>query len=49
MHDDACFVQRMLNRLFRIEDFADFLEGTAPCFDKEEVDDDEFKYVPEDE
>lgn len=42
-------VQRVFDWLFCVEDVADFLEGAATCFDEEEVDDDEFEYVPEDE
>jgi hypothetical protein len=47
MHDDACFVQRMLDGFLCVEDVADLLEGAAPSFDEEEVNDDEFENVPE--
>jgi hypothetical protein len=49
VHDDTGFVQGVFDWLFRVEDFANLLEGAAPCFDEEEVDDDELEYVPEDE
>ena len=49
MHDDASFVQGVFNGFLSVEDVADFLEGAAPCFDEEEVDEGEFKHVPEDE
>jgi hypothetical protein len=49
MHDDAGFVQRSLHGFLRIENLANFLERTAPCLDKEEVYEDEFEYIPEDE
>lgn len=49
MHDDLRLVQASLDGFARPEDFADFLEGAAPRLDEEEVDEDEFEYVPEDE
>jgi hypothetical protein len=49
VHDNTGLVQGVFDWLFRVEDFANLLEGAAPCFDEEEVDDDEFEYVPEDE
>jgi hypothetical protein len=49
MHDDARFGQTGLDGLAALEDVADFFEGAAPRLDEEEVDEDEFEYVPEDE
>lgn len=47
MHYDARLIQARLDRLVAIEDLADFLERAAPRLHEEEVDEDEFKYVPE--
>jgi hypothetical protein len=47
VHDDACFVQRMLDGFLCVEDVADLLEGAAPSFDEEEVNNNEFEHVPE--
>lgn len=49
MNEDASFVKGVFDGFLSVEDVADFLEGAAPCFDEEEVDEDEFEYVPEDE
>ena len=49
VHHDARLVERVLDGLLCVEDVADFLEGAAPRLDEEEVDEDEFENVPEDE
>jgi hypothetical protein len=49
MHDDARFGETGLDGLAGLEDVADFLERAAPRLDEEEVNEDEFEYVPEDE
>jgi hypothetical protein len=49
MHHDFRLVQRLLHRLSRLENLGEFLERAAPRLDEEEVDEDEFEYVPEDE
>jgi hypothetical protein len=49
VHNDPCLVERLFNRLSAFEDLGDFLERAAPRFDEEEVDEDKFKNVPEDE
>lgn len=49
VHDDAGFAERGLDGTFCLEDFAQFFKGASACFDEEEVDEDEFEYVPEDE
>lgn len=48
MNEDTSFVERVLDWFLSVEDVADFLEGAAPSFDEEEVDEDEFENVPED-
>lgn len=49
MHDNFGAGQRRSDGPVSGEDVAEFLEGAAPRFDEEEVDDDEFEDVPEDE
>jgi hypothetical protein len=49
MHHDFRLVQRLLHRLSCLENLGEFLERAAPRLDEEEVDEDEFEYVPEDE
>lgn len=49
MHDDFRFRERRLDGLAGFEDFADFFEGPTTRLHEEEVDEDEFEYVPEDE
>ena len=49
MHYNALLIQARLDRLAAIEDLTDFLERPAPRLHEEEVDEDEFEYVPEDE
>jgi hypothetical protein len=49
MHDDLSLVQARLDRLAGAEDIANFFEGAAARLDEEEVDENEFEYVPEDE
>jgi hypothetical protein len=47
MHDNARFRETGLDGLAALEDVADFFERAAPRLDEEEVDEDEFEYVPE--
>jgi hypothetical protein len=49
MHNDARFVQRVLDGMFRAKDLTDLFECATPCFHEEEVDEDKFENVPEDE
>jgi hypothetical protein len=49
MHDNLRLCQRRLDRLGRPKDFGEFFESPTPCLDVEEVDEGEFKHVPENE
>lgn len=49
MDEDTSFVEGVFDGFLSVEDVADFLKGAAPCFDEEEVDEDKFEDVPEDE
>lgn len=49
VQDNLRLIKRHLHGPFCSEDFADFFERAAACLDEEEVDEDEFEYVPEDE